>query len=539
MRRGEKAAPGARWQRRWLAGLLVRIVTAVVPFVLAIGTISALGHLVPRPDGGLVVGWYAGICAVSWLVLWQAQRVLHRLLPLAGLLEMSLLFPDRAPSRLKLARRVASRRDLEQMLSRAGTPGQHESTQEAAERILVLVSALSEHDRATRGHSERVRVLSDLIAVRMGLSEHDRDRLRWAALLHDIGKLQVSTSLLNKPATPTPREWEEIRRHPHHGAAMAAPLLDWLESWGDVIVQHHEKWDGSGYPAGLAGTAICLGARIVAVADAFDVMTAARAYKKPSGRAAALRELVACSGAHFDPEVVRALITTPQHRLLATMGPLSWITGLPLIGQAPTALTATLASQATAALGAAALTGTTALTGAVMPASAGAAHQHQLMRPASTTRSATENGRTPRPSAGDLRRAAAPSGSPSTAAGTTSAPAQPTGARTEGTGTVHDGPTTSPGGGPTTNGPSTDNPTRRSHRAPVRRTWQRPRGSGTGKRPTSSPSSTTSTSGTNGNSSNVNGSNGNGNDKGKGKGNGGRGSSGNSNGSGKKNTGRP
>ena len=85
--------------------------------------------------------------------------------------------------------------------------------------------------------------------------------------------------------------------------------MDWLDGWGDVIVQHHEKWDGSGYPRGLAGERICLGARIVAVADAYDVMTAARAYKRPIGRANALRELVACSGSHFDPEVVRALIS--------------------------------------------------------------------------------------------------------------------------------------------------------------------------------------------------------------------------------------
>ena len=520
MRRGEQDASGSRWERRWMAGLAVRIVTAVVPFVLAIGTIGALGHLVPRPDGGLLAGWYAGICTASWLVLWQAQRMLHRLLPLAGLLEMSLLFPDKAPSRLRLARRVASKRDLEQMLSAAGRPGRHESTQEAAERILTLVSALSEHDRGTRGHSERVRVLSDLIAVRMGLSEHDRDRLRWAALLHDIGKLQVSTGLLNKPATPTPREWEEIRRHPRHGAEMAAPLLDWLESWGDVIVQHHEKWDGSGYPAGLAGTDICLGARIVSVADAFDVMTAARAYKKPSGRATALRELVACSGTHFDPEVVRALITTPQHRLLMTMGPLSWITGLPLLGQAPTALTATLTSQATAALGAAALTGTTVLTSAVLPSTAGPGHQHQVTRPASTARSASQNGKAPRVSSGELHLAALHSRSPaattatSTAtatatategatAGPTTAPPRPdpqgpTRKAIKGTEPVQKGPATSPGDGPTTSGQAGATPPRRGYRRPARRTWPLPRASSTGKGPGSGPSSTDSTNGNGG-----------------------------------------
>jgi putative nucleotidyltransferase with HDIG domain len=362
------APGGIRWERRWLAGLIVRAITTVVPFVLAVGMIAAGSRLVPRPAGAAVVGWYAGICAASSLVLWLSHRILGRLLPLAGLLEMSLLFPDQAPSRLRLARRVASKKDLEDLLAGRAVHDRGESTQQAAERILTLVAALSEHDRSTRGHSERVRVLTDLIAARMGLPERDRDRLRWAALLHDIGKLQVPATLLNKPATPSTDEWTVLRRHPHHGAEIAAPLMQWLDGWGDVIVQHHEKWDGSGYPAGLSGKQICLGARIVAVADAYDVMTAARAYKKPSGRAAALRELVACSGEHFDSDVVRALIRTPARQLLLTMGPLSWVTGLPFVGQAPMALSATLAGQATAAAGAIALTGTAAVSPLMFPA---------------------------------------------------------------------------------------------------------------------------------------------------------------------------
>ena len=355
----------ARWQRRRVAGYAVRVTMAVVPFMLAVASIGVLSRVVPRPaEGGvLLVGWYLAICAVSWFVLWRAQRLLAGLLPLAALLEMSLLFPERAPSRLRMARRVASRRDLEVMLDRRGG-GRRESTQEAAERILALVSALAVHDRATRGHSERVRVLSDLIAVRLNLSERDRDRLRWAALLHDIGKLRVPAVLLNKAGRPNAREWEVLHEHPGYGAVLAAPLLEWLEGWGDVIVQHHEKWDGGGYPRGLAGEQICLGARIVAVADAFDVMTAARAYKRPVGRVNALRELVACSGAHFDPAIVRAFITTPQRKLLLAMGPLSWISGLPLVGQAPATLATTFTAQTTAvtaALGAVAVTGAAAV----------------------------------------------------------------------------------------------------------------------------------------------------------------------------------
>jgi putative nucleotidyltransferase with HDIG domain len=439
-----RAPGGTRWERRWVAGLFVRAVTAVVPFVLAVGMIAAGGHLVPRPAGAAAVGWYAGICAASSLVLWLSHRVLARLLPLAGLLEMSLLFPDQAPSRLRLARRVASKKDLEDLLAGRAVHDRGESTQQAAERILILVGALSEHDRSTRGHSERVRVLSDLIAARMGLPERDRDRLRWAALLHDIGKLQVPTTLLNKPATPSTAEWNVLRKHPHHGAEIAAPLMDWLDGWGDVIVQHHEKWDGSGYPAGLSGKQICLGARIVAVADAYDVMTAARAYKKPSGRAAALRELVSCSGKHFDPDVVRALITTPARRMLLTMGPLSWITGLPFVGQAPVALSATLAGQATAAAGALALTGTAAVSPLMFPAATTAdartppAHSRTAPHPASVQ---SHFGR-------DGRKAGA---SPSTSGSHQVAPAAKPGTSREQGGSAAPTPSTGP-----TSSPSTD-----------------------------------------------------------------------------------
>jgi putative nucleotidyltransferase with HDIG domain len=231
---------------------------------------------------------------------------------------------------------------------------QNETVQQAAERVLALVGALAKHDRKTRGHAERVRSLTDLIAERMALPQHDRDRLRWAALLHDIGKLQVSSELLNKDGKPTAQEWEVIRRHPAHGAEIAAPLMSWLEGWGDVIVQHHERWDGAGYPHGLAGAEICLGARIVSVADAYDVMTSTRAYKKPIGRAAALRELTRCAGSQFDPTVVRAMVAVPSRRLVFAMGPLSWVSGVPFVGQTA------VVSQTGTAIGAAALTGAAA-----------------------------------------------------------------------------------------------------------------------------------------------------------------------------------
>src|SRR3954454_17595672 len=344
------AQKSAQWSQRRLAGLAVRVVTVVVPFAAAVGVIVGLGHTWAQPSGAARVGWYATICVTGWLVSWAVHHVLQRLLPLALLLEMSIALHSRATSRLGLARRAASNRDLEDLV--AGRADAHETTQQAAERILALVTALGRHDRRTRGHSERVRAFTDLIGVRLGLTAGDRDRLRWAALLHDIGKLRIPQRILNKPGSLNAAKWHLMYQHPELGHDIAAPLREWLGPWSDVIVLHHERWDGRGYPRGLAGTAICLGARIVSVADAYDVMTAARAYKKAVGRIAALREIVECSGGQFDPTVVRAILSTPRRHLMLAMGPMSWLVGLPLIGQANAALSAAAGAPGAAAAGA-------------------------------------------------------------------------------------------------------------------------------------------------------------------------------------------
>ena len=161
-------------------------------------------------------------------------------------------------------------------LTKLATARPDETTQDAAERILKLLSALSSHDRFTRGHAERVRAYTDLIAEKMSLPAAERERLRWAALLHDIGKLRVPSALLNKAGKPTPEEWALLQQHPTQGSVIAAPLLDWLRPMDRVIAEHHERFDGTGYPVGIAGEAISLGARIVTVADCFEAMTAVR-----------------------------------------------------------------------------------------------------------------------------------------------------------------------------------------------------------------------------------------------------------------------
>jgi putative nucleotidyltransferase with HDIG domain len=231
-----------------------------------------------------------------------------------------------------MARGAGNVRVLERRIREAREDGVDPTPVRAAEQILALVAALSAHDRKTRGHSERVRAFTDLVAGELRLAEADRDRLRWAALLHDIGKLHVPARILNKPGRPDQREWETLQAHPVAGARIASPLLSWLGPWADAIEQHHERFGGGGYPRSLAGEEISFAARIVSVADSFEVMTASRSYKKPMSVPAARRELAACAEEQFDPAIVRAFLNVSLGRLWWTVGPTSWTALLPVVG---------------------------------------------------------------------------------------------------------------------------------------------------------------------------------------------------------------
>jgi len=320
-----------RWEARPILSLALRGVVLLVPIAAGVGIAAFLSRAVPRPTGGEAVLWWAGLFAASAATAWAVDRVARRLLPLAVLLQLTMLFPDRAPSRFAVARRVGTTRSLEERVRMAREAGGEDDPTRAAVRILELVATLNAHDRQTRGHSERVRVLTDLLAAALKLPRADRDRLRWAALLHDIGKLEVSTEILNKPGKPEPHEWEALKRHPEAGARLAGPLLPWLGEWGSAIGEHHERFDGDGYPAGRSGVGISQGGRILAVTDSFETMTASRSYKKPMGIAAARRELTRCAGGQFDPDFVRAFIAVSLGRLWWKVGPVSWAAQLPFI----------------------------------------------------------------------------------------------------------------------------------------------------------------------------------------------------------------
>jgi hypothetical protein len=275
--------------------------------------------------------WISIVAIGSLLTLVVFERAARRLLPLAALLNVSLLFPDKAPARFAVARRTGTPRELHARLEAARSSGQVDHAQDLA-TVIELVLALNVHDRASRGHSERVRVFTDLLTTELKLPEEDRARLRWAALLHDVGKLEVPATLLNKPSAPSEEEWIVLRRHPDDGARMVAPLLPWLGQWGAAVVQHHERYDGAGYPRGLKGHEISLAARIVSVADVYEVMTAPRPYKRPMSVVASRQELIRVAGTQLDPAIVRAFLNISSGNLWRTIGIGAWIAQIPTLG---------------------------------------------------------------------------------------------------------------------------------------------------------------------------------------------------------------
>ena len=176
--------------------------------------------------------------------------------------------------------------------------------------LKALTSALEARDHETRGHSERVVSFSLRLGREMGLAPAHLRSLEFGSLLHDIGKIGVPDAILRKPAALDEEEWARMREHPLHGQKILEGV-EFLEGAVHVVAQHHEKWDGSGYPLGLRGEEIDITARIFAVADAFDAMTSDRVYRRGRPYEAAAAELDEYAGRQFDPDVVRAFHRVP------------------------------------------------------------------------------------------------------------------------------------------------------------------------------------------------------------------------------------
>ena len=178
--------------------------------------------------------------------------------------------------------------------------------------IRALAMAIEAKDPYTRGHSERVAELSVRVAERMGLPEDELRVLRFAGTLHDVGKIGVPGSVLTKPGRLTAEEFEQIRQHPVIGEKMIREA-EFLTEARDIVRQHHERPDGTGYPDGLKGDEICLGARIMALADAYDAMTTDRTYRKAMAPEEAIEEMKRVSGSQFDPDYLEVFLSVIEN----------------------------------------------------------------------------------------------------------------------------------------------------------------------------------------------------------------------------------
>jgi putative nucleotidyltransferase with HDIG domain len=173
--------------------------------------------------------------------------------------------------------------------------------------LLALVRALDAREHETSDHSQRVVKYTEAIAERLSLRGPELEEIGRGALLHDIGKIGVPDAVLLKPAKLTPEEWKEMRRHPDIGYDMIRSI-EFLNTPAAIVLSHQERFDGRGYPRGLRGEEIHIGARIFAAADTLDAMTSDRPYRKGTTFENAVDEIQRCAGSQFDPEVVRAFL---------------------------------------------------------------------------------------------------------------------------------------------------------------------------------------------------------------------------------------
>jgi putative nucleotidyltransferase with HDIG domain len=184
---------------------------------------------------------------------------------------------------------------------------------EALGSLHSLSASIAARDPEAAGHAARVTALSERIARALGVDGAPLAALRVGGPLHDLGKLAVDETILNKPGPLDARELAEIRTHPVVGARMIE-TIEPLRAALACVLHHHERWDGDGYPTRLAGDAIPLEARILAVADAFDAMTSNRPYRAPLTTPEALDEVDRCTGSQFDPDVAEAFLALSARR---------------------------------------------------------------------------------------------------------------------------------------------------------------------------------------------------------------------------------
>jgi len=177
----------------------------------------------------------------------------------------------------------------------------------------TLIEVVHLKDIYTGGHSVRVGTYTRRIAEALNLGRQETDQIALAATLHDIGKIGIPDAILLKEGSLDADEWVHVKRHCEYGWSILRHIAE-LEPVGLMLLHHHERYDGFGYPVGLAGEQIPLGSRVISVADAYDAMTTDRPYRKALGRDIAMEELRRCAGTQFDPIVVEAFCASMGSR---------------------------------------------------------------------------------------------------------------------------------------------------------------------------------------------------------------------------------
>ncbi len=178
----------------------------------------------------------------------------------------------------------------------------------------AMVSAIESRDCETKHHCRRVQVYAVMLAQRLGVSPEQLVDISYGSLLHDVGKIGVPDSILLKPGKLTDAEWEVMRRHTVIGHQMIS-RIKFLRGAADIVLHHHERWDGGGYPQGVSGEEIPLGARIFSIIDTFDAMTSRRPYKEALPNATARAEILRCAGTQFDPQLVQEFLRITDDEL--------------------------------------------------------------------------------------------------------------------------------------------------------------------------------------------------------------------------------
>lgn len=306
--------PG-HWRGRRGASFVARALGAVlVPLTAAALTVGA-ASLPVSGEARFGRWWWPSLAGATVSALGFAWLLARSAQALGELLRVELRFPARPPSRVLLALRTTTQRQGVRLARRIAVQGVRGAPHDAARQLVTLVAALSVRDRRARGHAFRVRSYADLIARELKLTTHERTHLAWIALLHDVGEAL------------TPNE-----SHAVHTGRLVAPLAPWLRLPMGAAGDHHERWDGTGFPRRLARNEIPPAARIVALADAFDELTSVALSDRPEPIASARRRIARRSGWQYEPAVVGAFVKVPPRQLRRVAGGRARLRQLPGLG---------------------------------------------------------------------------------------------------------------------------------------------------------------------------------------------------------------